>query len=75
MKSLHLQVKKTQAGQEKLKEEVDSDKDILISLQQTLEQTTKKMQVDRLKLVTQTELESSLKQAEHRTSQQLVMVV
>ena len=75
MKSLHLQVKKTQAGQEKLKEEVDSDKDILISLQQTLEQTTKKMQVDRLKLVTQTELESSLRGAEHQTSQQLVMVV
>ena len=31
-KSLHLQIKKTQAGQEKFKEEVDSDKDVLISL-------------------------------------------
>ena len=32
VKSLHLQIKKTQAGQEKFKEEVDSDKDVLISL-------------------------------------------
>ena len=32
VKSLHLQIKKTQASQEKLKEEVESDKDVLISV-------------------------------------------
>ena len=37
VKSLHLQIKKTQSGQEKLKDEVDSDKDVLISLQQSVE--------------------------------------
>ena len=42
VKSLHLQVKKTQAGQDKLKEEVESDKDVLISLQKTIESYNKK---------------------------------
>ena len=33
VKSLHLQIKKTQSGQEKIKEEIESDNDVLISLQ------------------------------------------
>lgn len=65
VKSIHLQVKKTQAGQEKLKEEVESDKDVLISLQQALESHNKKYNSDRLKSVSTAELETSLKQIEH----------
>lgn len=34
VKSLHLQIKKTQASHEKLKDEVESDKDVLMSVQQ-----------------------------------------
>ena len=42
VKSLHLQIKKTGAAHEKLKDEVESDKDVLLSLQQATELQTKK---------------------------------
>lgn len=72
---MHLQIKKTQASQEKLKDEVDSDKDVLISLQQSFEMQNKKYQNDRLKQVSSNELEGSLKEVEHRYNDKLVLVV
>ena len=36
-KSLHLQLKKTQGKQQKMREEVDSDKDVIMELQGSLD--------------------------------------
>lgn len=75
VKSLHLQIKKTQGSHEKLKEEVDSDKDVLVSLQQSVDIQNKKYQNDRLKQVSMAELEGSLKDLEHSFNEKLVLVV
>jgi len=75
VKSLHLQIKKTQASHEKLKEEVDIDKDVLVSLQQNQELQNKKHQNDRIKQVSSSELEGSMKDLELRYNEKLVLVV
>ena len=75
VKSLHLQIKKTQGSHEKLKEEVESDKDVLVSLQQSQELQNKKYQNDRLKQVSMGELEGSMKDLELRYNEKLVLVV
>lgn len=75
VKSLHLQIKKTQASHEKLKEEVDIDKDVLVSLQQNQELQNKKYQNDRIKQVSSSELEGSMKDLELRYNEKLVLVV
>lgn len=75
VKSLHLQIKKTQAGHEKLKEEVDSDKDVLLSVQQALELQNKKLLADKLKQVTSSELEATIRDSDKRYDEKLVLVV
>lgn len=75
VKSLHLQIKKTQSSHEKLKDEVEIDKDVLVSLQQNQELQNKKYQNDRIKQVSSSELESSLKDIEMRYNEKLVLVV
>ena len=54
---------------------MDSDKDVLISLQQSAEMQNKKYQNDRLKQVSTAELEGSLKDLEHSFNEKLVLVV
>lgn len=68
-------MKKTQASHEKLKDEVDYDKDLLLSVQQQMETCNKKYMNDRLKSVSQVEMESSLKDTENHFNEKIMLVV
>jgi len=58
-----------------LKEEVDSDKDVLLSVQQALELQNKKLLADKLKQVTSSELEATIRDSDKRYDEKLVLVV
>ena len=71
-KNLHLQLKKIQNTSGKMRDEIDSDKDILIELQHTVESNYKKYTHDRLKQVSQAELDSKIKEQEFSFNDKIV---
>ena len=75
VKSLHLQLKKTQSKQTKMREEADSDKDVIMELQNTLEQLQKRYNQDKLKNVSQAELDDKVKELDYNFNEKIVSVV
>ena len=75
VKNLHLQLKKTQNENSKMRDEIDNDKDILIELQSTVDNHYKKYSQERLKQVTSAELESKFKDQEFNFNVKIVQVL
>ena len=75
VKSLHLQLKETQGKQQKMREEVDTDKDVIMELQGSLDSLQKRYGQDKLKNVTGAELEDKVKELSYSLNERLVSVV
>ena len=58
-----------------MREEVDSDKDVIMELQSTLEQLQKRYNQDKLKNVSQAELDDKVKELDYNFNEKIVSVV
>ena len=58
-----------------MREEVDSDKDVIMELQNTLESLQKRYNQDKLKNVSQAELEDKVKELDYNFNEKIVSVV
>ena len=58
-----------------MREEVDSDKDVIMELQNTLESLQKRYNQDKLKNVSQAELDDKVKELDYNFNEKIVSVV